>query len=1202
MNYKKYVVMFLIIISSADISFADDNFVFGPTVYERTKGSTDIFVDNFSSPEGDFILHVENSRDDSHKIRGTKTTRNGETIARRKEFDHEDEKSADDDFSSPEGDFIPHVDNDGDDGHKISSATITLNGETIVRQKEFKKNVNSINKSIKLKSHNNLQVKLNSKPGGSITIYIHAAPVVEIEFPIKNAYHPVSVPLDGTPVEFKTAVTGTIRGNVTNATIKVNNEIFDVPVINGSFYQDVTLIENGNQISVSAIDTLGYAGNADIVAYVENTNKELTMPLPPQNPFENDKLGTGLNYTAYLYETQGMDAAVAFISRNPHNIVENGSIRVRIPVPEENETYISTLRSMGIDVLGVINATDIGGEILIEASLPISKIREAGELGFITRVYVVATPYLESTAEGDAIIGGDRVRSLGFTGLKPDGSKVKVAVIDGSTSPHEAKIMDVIQTIAPGANVTAYREDWNNEIENATANGVDIISVSQSAPNLDLDGTDPISKNITLARANGILYINAAGNYARLHYKGTYQDNNKNGWHEFASFSKGYDETLNAVWSSKLDTTVTAYLHLNPADADKLDIKIGTNDTEPLLLDSSQDRYSRGVRGIAIPVNGSSDVRIFVTNSSKYKSSDVLGTPFQVFILPSSRSDLPLSEILDKQNQWVDNYVKESSITAPATSRYSFTVGATLPNLVEPYVNTAAFLTAIYGNLQTNKESKVKYMILATDIKNKFYQGDLAYFSGQGPVYDAAGNTLIKPDVVAPTFVSTSHGIFGGTSASAPHVAGAAALVLSANPYLTPDEVQQALEESAVDLGSAGKDNQYGSGRIDVYQAVQKVLPDLRPTNIQAVRDSATKGFTVKADVNNAGHGVTRNVEVQFLKDSSVFNTSVIPVLKAGETVTLETKWMAENYGSYNISVIVDPGKKIPELDENNNYANVTVDVTGLPGWGFSKKLSIRGTTAGAQTNYQLKLTVRKGSGTDVPGTVYLGNNVRNDFGDIRFTRSDGVTLLDYWVESYAPGGSAEVWVEVDSIPESPGTADVYVYYGNESAASTTSGANTFIQWHGYDEQSFIDSAIVPPTNVAYEAMVMRTRNPANILFGLSDSSTMMHDRVMIQSISIDGANLRNIYATNNGVEFYYSETPQFPQDVWIRLSILVTEGVARYYVDGIEIGSDGLVTNLPDENMGLQQHIRSRTPQAGKQNFSFARKYVLPEPIWGLE
>ncbi len=101
--------------------------------------------------------------------------------------------------------------------------------------------------------------------------------------------------------------------------------------------------------------------------------------------------------------------------------------------------------------------------------------------------------------------------------------------------------------------------------------------------------------------------------------------------------------------------------------------------------------------------------------------------------------------------------------------------------------------------------------------------------------------------------------------------------------------------------------------------------------------------------------------------------------------------------------------------------------------WQYSRKLTVNGTTAGAQTNYQMKLTVYKASGTDTPGVVYLGGNVKDDFSDLRFTRSDGVTLLDYWIESYTSGISAVVWVEVASIPASPATADIYLYYGNPS-------------------------------------------------------------------------------------------------------------------------------------------------------------------------
>ena len=41
------------------------------------------------------------------------------------------------------------------------------------------------------------------------------------------------------------------------------------------------------------------------------------------------------------------------------------------------------------------------------------------------------------------------------------------------------------------------------------------------------------------------------------------------------------------------------------------------------------------------------------------------------------------------------------------------------------------------------------------------------------------------------------------------------------------------------------------------------------------------------------------------------------------------------------------------------------------------------------------------------------------DFDDLRFTDNDGVTLLNYWIESKIDGVSATVWVKVPSIPAS---------------------------------------------------------------------------------------------------------------------------------------------------------------------------------------
>lgn len=59
-----------------------------------------------------------------------------------------------------------------------------------------------------------------------------------------------------------------------------------------------------------------------------------------------------------------------------------------------------------------------------------------------------------------------------------------------------------------------------------------------------------------------------------------------------------------------------------------------------------------------------------------------------------------------------------------------------------------------------------------------------------------------------------------GTSMASPHVAGVAALVKSLHPEYGPDEIRQALQDTAEDLGDPGWDAMYGYGLVDAYAAV----------------------------------------------------------------------------------------------------------------------------------------------------------------------------------------------------------------------------------------------------------------------------------------------------------------------------------------------------------------------------------------------
>jgi subtilisin family serine protease len=62
-----------------------------------------------------------------------------------------------------------------------------------------------------------------------------------------------------------------------------------------------------------------------------------------------------------------------------------------------------------------------------------------------------------------------------------------------------------------------------------------------------------------------------------------------------------------------------------------------------------------------------------------------------------------------------------------------------------------------------------------------------------------------------------------GTSFSAAHISGLAALMLERNPALKPDELRAILMQTARDLGAPGRDDLFGAGIADAYGAVSAV-------------------------------------------------------------------------------------------------------------------------------------------------------------------------------------------------------------------------------------------------------------------------------------------------------------------------------------------------------------------------------------------
>jgi subtilisin family serine protease len=116
----------------------------------------------------------------------------------------------------------------------------------------------------------------------------------------------------------------------------------------------------------------------------------------------------------------------------------------------------------------------------------------------------------------------------------------------------------------------------------------------------------------------------------------------------------------------------------------------------------------------------------------------------------------------------------------------------------------------------------------------------LEFYSSQGPTADGR----LKPDLAAPSVVDSASyqdEAFNGTSAAAPHVSGAAALVRQAFPNFTPADIATFFEERSLDLGPAGPDNIYGVGRLNLGAAPDDPEPpQTAPSLVSEVQPTST--------------------------------------------------------------------------------------------------------------------------------------------------------------------------------------------------------------------------------------------------------------------------------------------------------------------------------------------------------------------------
>jgi len=203
----------------------------------------------------------------------------------------------------------------------------------------------------------------------------------------------------------------------------------------------------------------------------------------------------------------------------------------------------------------------------------------------------------------------------------------------------------------------------------------------------------------------------------------------------------------------------------------------------------------------------------------------------------------------------VNGYATDSSIASGLTwaadhgarvANVSFIVSSssTVTTGAKYFQSKGGVVTASAGNNGSFISSQDNPYILTVTASNVYDQ--LYAWSNTGNNLD-----LSAPGQVYTTIPGASYTNAAGTSFSAPIVAGVAALVMSANPTLSPAQVQDVLKRSADDLGPAGWDSSYGWGRVNASRAVSLATGsqqvDISPPTVSFL--SPANGATVSGSV-----------------------------------------------------------------------------------------------------------------------------------------------------------------------------------------------------------------------------------------------------------------------------------------------------------------------------------------------------------------